>query len=80
MLQMKLRAILAGKSLYPWEIYRALWPGREPRCSGPSRGGPDSMSVAIHRMLGRKPFRELVERDTTHLNGGPGVCKYRNKK
>ena len=79
-LQARLREILSTGPMYPWDIYRKLWPGREPRCSGPSRGGPDSMSVAIHRMMGRKAFRRYFEQDTAHLRGGRGVCKYRNKR
>lgn len=80
-LQNRLRQILAASGpLYPWEIYARLWPGRKPRHPGPSRGGPDSQSVAVHRMLGRKAFRVLFDRDVSHLNGGPGVARYQNRR
>lgn len=78
-MQNRLRQILMVGPLYPDEIYMRLWPGRKPRCAGPRRGGPDSMSVAVHRMMGRKAFRALFDRDVSHLKGGPGVARYRNK-
>ena len=80
-LQARLREILRNGPLFPDEIYAKLWPGRKPAHPGPSRGGPDSQSVAVHRMLGRSSFRDLFERDTSHLKpGGPGVCRYRNRR
>lgn len=54
-LQKQIRQLLAARGpVYPWELYQALWPGRKTARASPSRGGPDSESVAIHRMMGRK--------------------------
>lgn len=82
-LQNRLRQILAASGpLYPWEVYARLWPGRElSGPEGPSRGGPDTRSVVVHRMMGRSGFRDLFEQCRLHLHDpcGPGVSRYRNR-
>lgn len=82
-LQTRIHTVLSNGPLYPWELYDILWPNRrEDRLDGPSRGGPDCKSVMIHRMMGRKGFRDLFEQTSGHLMdpNGPGLRMYKNKE
>jgi hypothetical protein len=80
-LQARICEILSKGPMYPWALYQAIWPDRKTAHGSPSRGGPDSMSVAIHRMMGRKGFRKLFRQDSSHLSDpqGPGVRRYCNR-
>lgn len=69
---------LAGGPLWPEDLYAKLWPGASPlHGEGSAKGGPSNRAVAVHFLMGRKPYREIAGRVMEH-NGRYG--RYKLKK
>ena len=58
----KIKGALLNGPLWPEDLYARLWPGREPVHREGTHGGPSNREVAVHFLLGRKPYRGIAER------------------